>query len=222
MSEINIRKATIKDVEFLTEVIVEAEKGGTDKFGFASMLNLSEQDARFFIKKMLEEEIEGCEFSISSFLIASVEKKKIAAAGGWIEGMNEDNISSSTIKANLFSHILPIDNIRYMHQYISVLKELHHERKHQTLQIEYVYVNPEYRGQHLSEKIISRHIEYAKSIYPGLNEVYVQLFNTNINAKAAYEYLGFLLNKVSNNIAYNDITKKFPGNIKLEMIKNIQ
>lgn len=136
--------------------------------------------------------------------------------------MNEDNISSSTIKANLFSHILPIDNIRYMHQYISVLKELHHERKHQTLQIEYVYVNPEYRGQHLSEKIISRHIEYAKSIYPGLNEVYVQLFNTNINAKAAYEYLGFLLNKVSNNITYNDITKKFPGNIKLEMIKNIQ
>lgn len=220
MSELIIRKASSKDIEFLVEAIVEAEKGGTEKFGFASMLNLSESEARSYIKKMLEEEIDGCEFSVSSFLIVNIQKENVAAVGGWIEGINDDNQPSTTIKSNLFSYILPIENIKHMYQNSHVLKGIQHERKWHTLQIEYVYVKPQYRGKHLSEKLICKHIEYATHTHTDLSEVYVQLFEVNIYAKLVYEHLGFLINKISDN-TQDHTSEYFPGNIKIEMIKKI-
>ena len=94
-NEITIRRAAIKDMDFLVDTIVAAEKSGTDNFGLAKLFELSEGEMRTYIKAMLEEEIDGCEFSVSSFLVAEVDEKVVAAFAGWIEGQNEDELPSS-------------------------------------------------------------------------------------------------------------------------------
>ena len=65
-----IRPATLDDVEFIATTIIEAEKSSTDKIGPANYFGISESDYRNYLIQMLEEEIDGCELSISSFLIA--------------------------------------------------------------------------------------------------------------------------------------------------------
>ena len=69
-SEYSIRKATIKDVDFLAEVIIGAEKSLTNNLGIANFFELTEEKVKELIIAMLEEEVDGCDFSISSFFIA--------------------------------------------------------------------------------------------------------------------------------------------------------
>ena len=101
------RKATVDDVGFLVDVIVNAEKSGTDKFGLANLFGISEQEARNIISELLEEEIDGCEFSISSFVVAEYDGVPVSAFAGWIEGENEDDMPSGLLKSNLLAYYLP-------------------------------------------------------------------------------------------------------------------
>ncbi|MBQ1654959.1 MAG: hypothetical protein II060_14350, partial [Bacteroidales bacterium] len=82
------RRATIDDIDFVVDVIVNAEKGGTEKFGFANLFGISEREARHLLNEMLEEEIDGCEISINNFVVAEYKGETVAASGGWLEGDN--------------------------------------------------------------------------------------------------------------------------------------
>ena len=90
MSTFIIRDANIDDAPFLVDTIIEAEKSGTSILTYTTIFGLSESDARKYITLMFEEEIDGCEFSISSFLITEYNGKPVAAVGGWVEGVAED------------------------------------------------------------------------------------------------------------------------------------
>ena len=68
-SEYVIRKATINDANFLADVIIGAEKSLTENLGLANFFELTEEEVKELIIKMLEEEVDGCDFSISSFFI---------------------------------------------------------------------------------------------------------------------------------------------------------
>ena len=65
-----IRKATLQDVDFLADVIIGAEKSFTQNLGLANFFEISEERAKELLIAMLEEEVDGCEFSVSSFFIA--------------------------------------------------------------------------------------------------------------------------------------------------------
>ena len=106
------RDATIKDIDFLSKAIVEAKKGGSDMVGMANLFELSEDEFRKYVSQMLEEEIDGCDFSISSFIIAEYEGRPVATFGGWIEGANEDEMPSSMLKSNLIGYIIPLENVQ--------------------------------------------------------------------------------------------------------------
>ena len=105
--EIKIRQATLDDVEFLVDTIVAAEKSGTNNLGLAKLFELTESEMRTYIKVMLEEEIDGCEFSVSSFLVAEHKEKVVSAFAGWVEGQNEDGLPSAILKSNLVGYCLP-------------------------------------------------------------------------------------------------------------------
>ncbi len=87
------RQATIKDVPFLVDTIIAAEKSGTDIFTYSTIFGLTEEEARKYIAAMFLEEIDGCELSISSFLLAESNGHIAAAIGAWIEG--NEGISSN-------------------------------------------------------------------------------------------------------------------------------
>jgi len=56
------------------------------KLSYSTFFNLSEEQVRSYIIRMFEEEVDGCEFSLSSYLLYEYEGNPVASVGGWIEG----------------------------------------------------------------------------------------------------------------------------------------
>lgn len=157
-SKIIFRHATVNDIDFIVDTIVAAEKSGTDNFGLANLFEVTETEMRNYIKEMLEEEIDGCELSLSSFIVAEYEGEAVAAFGGWIEGKNEDDMPSPLLKANLINYYLPKEKVLASMAKADIVKPLQIDREAGAYQLEYSYTKPEYRGNGIMKDIIERHI----------------------------------------------------------------
>lgn len=188
-NEITIRRATIKDIDFLVDTIVAAEKSGTDNFGLAKLFELSEGEMRNYIKAMLEEEVDGCEFSVSSFLVAEHQGKVVSAFAGWVEGQNEDELPSAILKSNLVGYCLPMENVLKSQSKMEIVKPLQIEREEGTYQLEYSFTNPDYQGKGIMGAIIDAHIQQAVSL--GTKKMQVHVFENNPAAIRTYEKKGF-------------------------------
>lgn len=216
-----IRPATLDDRDFIVEAIISAEKSGTDKLGISTLFGLSEEEVCGYLVEMLKEEIDGCEFSVSSFLIAEVNQVPIAAMAGWIEGRNEDRLPSALLKSNLLGYVLPAKNLEHIRQLSDVIRDLQISREKDTYQIEYVYVSPDYRGHHLSERLLGEHYQRGCTEYRGIRKMQVQVFAGNFPALRAYEKFGFVRSKEYRGY-HPEITDYLPGNVKLLLEKIIK
>lgn len=185
------RDATIKDIDFLSTAIIEAKKGGSDMVGMANLFELSEKEFKGYVAQMLEEEIEGCDFSVSSFIIAEYEGKPVATFGGWVEGVNEDEMPSSLLKSNLIGYVIPLENVQKASEKSHLLENLQVEREEGTYQLEYGYTVPEHRGHHLIGKLIEKHEERAKSCPKPVSKIQVLVYDNNKAAISAYLKAGF-------------------------------
>ena len=210
-----IRLAGLNDIDFIVEAIIEAEKSGTDHCGFSTSFGLSEEETKSYLRGMLEEEIDGCEFSLDSFLIYEIDGTPVAAVAGWIEGDNSSDQPSSILKSNLIGYYLPKKNIEVAASLSQYINDLQIERTKGTLQIEYVYCRADYRGKGITKSLIQSHInkfnvEFAE----------VQVFGNNENAMALYQKLGFIVKSESvSNLP--DIIDYFPSNKKILFNKKI-
>ena len=190
MSEdIKIRRATLDDVDFLVDTIVAAEKSGTENFGLAKLFELSEDEMRPYIKAMLEEEIDGCEFSVNSFLVAEHLERVVSAFAGWVEGQNEDELPSAILKSNLIGYCLPMENVLKSQSKSDIVKPLQIEREKGTYQLEYSFTKPNYQGKGIMGAIIDAHVQQAVSL--GAKKIQVHVFENNPAAIKTYEKKGF-------------------------------
>lgn len=185
------RDATIKDIDFLSKAIVEAKKGGSDMCGMANLFELTEDEFRGYVSQMLEEEIDGCDFSISGFIIAEYDGQPVATCGGWIEGANEDEMPSSMLKSNLIGFVIPLENVQKAQDKAHLLEKLQVERIEGTYQLEYVFTEPEHRGHHLIGKLIEKHVERAKASSRAVSKMQVLVYDNNKAAITAYTKAGF-------------------------------
>lgn len=216
--EITIRRATLEDIAFLVDTIVAAEKSGTDNFGLAKLFGLSEEEMREYVKAMLEEEIDGCEFSVSSFIVAEKEGKVISAFAGWVEGQNEDELPSAILKSNLVGFCLPVENVKNSQSKADIVRPLQIEREEGTYQLEYSYTLPEFRGQGILKRIIEAHEHEAVS--KGVRKMQVHVFDNNPSAIRSYEKMGF--KEVGRFESNHPETKLFfPSNVELLMEKEL-
>lgn len=216
LNNLRIRKATLPDIDFLCEAIINAEKSGTDILPLCRIFEITETELRTLLQNILTSDTEGCELSLSSFLIAELDGNKASAAAGWMEGENELHLPSSLIKANLLNYFLPPDKIKTAGRNISMIGDVLIGRTPGTFQIEYVYVNPGYRGKKLAELTIKEHL---KAVKPGF-KAEVQVFGNNAAAKRSYEKAGFSVGSVHE--SKNPATTHFlPGNFKIRMTKII-
>ncbi len=216
--EIKIRRATLNDVDFLVDTIVAAEKSGTDNFGLAKLFELSEGEMRTYIKAMLEEEVDGCEFSVSSFLVADHHGKAVSAFAGWVEGQNEDELPSSILKSNLVGYCLPVENVKKSQSKSDIVRPLQIEREEGTYQLEYSYTLPEYRGRGILGSIIEAHEKEA--ISNNVKKLQVHVFDNNPSAIKSYEKKGFKITKRYES-TYPDTSMFFPSNVELLMEKEL-
>jgi ribosomal protein S18 acetylase RimI-like enzyme len=218
MDEFIIRQATIKDVPFLVDTIIEAEKSGTDILSYSTVFGLSEEEVKKYITAMLNEEIDGCELSISSFIIAEKNGQTAAAVAAWIEGM--EGIPSLILKGNLLNYILPKECSARAIMNNIILQDLHIEYIPGTMALGLVYVAPAFRGLNLSNILIDKRISQLLQINPLVKEMYVQVFGNNLRAIKAYEKANFKVVMVKESIKI-EILNYLPSNKKLLMKKEL-
>jgi len=192
-SKLIIRPATIDDVDFLATVIIEAEKSSTDKNGTANYFEITEEDYRKYLIEMLEEEIDGCELSISSFVVAEYDGAIVAARGGWLEGDNEDEMPSSLLKANLFQYYIPKENLAKGQEKHDIVKDIQIEREIGTYQFEFSYTKPDFRGLHIMGRLNAVHIDRAKQ--RGAHKMQVHAYKSNTKSINASCRSGFVIVK---------------------------
>ena len=216
--EIIIRRATTDDIDFLVDTIVAAEKSGTDNFGLATLFEISEEEMREYIKAMLDEEIDGCEFSISSFIVAETNGTVVAAFAGWVEGQNDDELPSAFLKSNLVGYCLPVEKVKNSQSKSEIVRPLQIEREVGTYQLEYSYTLPQYRGKGILGSIIDAHEQDAVS--NGVQKIQVHVFDNNQSAIKSYEKKGFKVAKRFES-AHPDTSVFFPSNIELLMEKEL-
>jgi ribosomal protein S18 acetylase RimI-like enzyme len=193
LSNFNIRNATTNDIDFLVQTIVEAEKSGTEKLSYTTIFGLNEQQTYQCLRKIFEEDYDGCELSISSFLVVEKDSEVIAAVSAWIE--SKDGVNSNTIKGSLLAYILPIWAIEKAAKVSNLISQLYIDNEKGILQIGVAYVLPQHRGKKLVQLLINEHIEKSIRLDEDFKEVQVQVFANNISAIMAYEKFGFKIFK---------------------------
>jgi ribosomal protein S18 acetylase RimI-like enzyme len=213
MSKYIFRPANLNDVDFLVKTIIEAEKSGSEIFSYSKVFNLSEDEVAAIFKEMFLEEIEGCEFSVSSYIVAEFENKVVAAIGAWVE---EEGNPSSKIKSNLLGYYLPKDAIHHAAQLAKITSELFIPHPIGTLSIVMVYVTPDHRGRNLIELLTNEHIKLNSEI----KELSVQVMSNNLPAIKSYLKVGF---ETTHQVKCNDekILHFLPGDEKLLMKKKL-
>ena len=191
----SIRPATINDVDFLAETVIQAEKSSTGMCGLANYFSVSEEEMRGYVKQMFEEEVDGCELSVSSFIVVEYEGKVVAAMGGWLEGDNEEGLSSAILKSNLLMYVMPKDIILGARENAAVVKDLTVEKEMGAYQLEYSYVVPEHRGQFLIQDLTEAHIARAKSHGPQVKKIEGHAFEANKVILMINKLMGFKITK---------------------------
>lgn len=188
-SKYRMRKATLDDVDFLVTTIIEAEKSSTKNLGLANYFEITESELRLYLKDILEEDINGCELSVSSFIVAEYEGKVVSTCGGWLEGHNEDSQPSSVLKSNLISYHFPKETVLNAQRKWEIVKDLQIEREWGIYQMEYSYTVPEHRGHHLVPRIKEVHIKQAKEL--GAKKIQAHVFANNIKSLRSNKRSGF-------------------------------
>lgn len=215
-----LRIATLSDINFIAKVIIEAEKSGSDKIGIATVFNLTESELQNYLVEILDEEIDGCEFSFSSFVIAEFNGQPVAAFGGWIENENENNQPSAILKSNLIGFVFPKEKLLTLKKNQEIIKDILIDREPHTHQLEYAYVDEEHRGHGLTNRIINQLLEIAKKKNPNLKKSQVQVYANNSSAIKVYERAGYyeIDRKESN---HSLILDYLPWNVKLVLEKKL-
>jgi GNAT superfamily N-acetyltransferase len=184
-----IRSAGLQDIAFLVKTIIEAEKSGTDILSYSTVFGLDEQQSAVYLSKILFEGVDGCELSTSSFLIAEIDEKPVAAVSAWIE--EREGIPSSLIKGSLLASVLPNEAILKSSGINCIISQLYAKCIPMSLQIGLVYVLKSYRGFGLAGRLINAQIIKALKDTRELRDIYVQVFGNNLPAIKSYQKIGF-------------------------------
>jgi len=179
MNEYLIREAAESDIPFLADAVIAAEKGNSDKLSFSTLFNLPEEKIKELLIAMFEEEIDGCEFSLSSFLVAECRGEHAGALCAWIEGF-EGAMLSSILKSNLILHTFPKESFEFFRTVSPIIKDILIDREPLTLQLEYMHITGKYVGQGIDLALLTKNEENALAKYPGLKKSQCQVYKNNI------------------------------------------
>lgn len=213
-----IRRATLRDIPFLVETIIEAEKSGTEILSYTTIFGLSVEETKVYIAQMLDEEIDHCELSVSSFMVAEDNDLIIAATGAWEEAA--EGLSSSILKGNLLGYTLPQECFLKAKKISATVNELSIEAFPNTIQLGLVYVSSNHRGKGLVKALIDAQVNRLTAENQDLKKMYVQVFANNQTAINAYVRAGFreeLLKTTENKI----VLSYLPSNSKILMCKEV-
>ena len=217
--KIIIREAKATDAEFIATAIIESEKSNTDRLGVANCFEITEEEYRGYVKQMLEEEVEGCELSLTSFLVVEIRGEVVAASAGWKECDNEDGMPSALIKSNLYHYFLPKEKLILGAQKSEMVKGIQIEREAGAYQLESSYTKAEYRGRHLRRMLEEAHFERARE--KGAKKVQTHVYGNNESSIRGCQNNGFAI--VRRYVSTNPQTKRlYPDDTMVLMERKLK
>lgn len=219
MSEYLFRQAEKKDISFLADVVIAAEKGNSNNLSYSTLFNLTEEKVREFIVLMFEEEIEGCEFSLSNYIVAEQNGKLVGGFGAWIECYN-GCLPSKILKSNLIHHFFGKKSIEFLKERSHIIKDVLSEREKMTLQFEHLFVSDNHRGHNIAGILIHKLEERALFNYPTLKKIQFQLFKNNDHVIKLFEKHGYRVVRYLRS-DHPEIKKYLPFNEKYIMEKEL-
>lgn len=219
LSGVYIRDANDSDIDFIIETIVRAEKGSGDKISYCRLFNISEDEFRKVLKKIIEEDINNFEFSLKSFKIAQFNGINVAAYGAWLE--SRDGISSGFLKINAFKAFLSKENMIRYKSTVSIVDEINIKRLPGTIQFESIYILEEFRGKNIGNLLVQALLNELIAKHPDQDIAYVQLIKQNELSLLAHQKYGFKIieEKTTEN---PEIFNYFSGNTRVLMEKKIK
>jgi GNAT superfamily N-acetyltransferase len=189
MSVITVRQADNQDISFLAKAVIEADKSGTNKSSYASIFCMDERALFQSIETLFSFDLEDCEFSVASFCICEFDGMPVGACAAWIENLND--LPSWQIKSSAMRYVVSKEALINLGNIQSLVSAFMPTRTSGSLQIESVYVEPEYRGKGILGKILSFQEARWKNKEHHVNLVEVMTYLSNETAIRSYEKYGF-------------------------------
>lgn len=189
LSDIKIIPATVKEIPFIVETIIAAEKSGTDVISTCRFFDFSENEYSEMIVELLNDNSPGYEYALSNYLVAFDQDKPVGAFGAWIEG--EDGISSIILKINAFIALVEREKIIEIKNRLQRLSWKNFRRDEGALQFEFAYVIPGYTKQGILQQIMAQQVKRYKNSGKNFNKAQVILEKENIPAIKSYQRFGF-------------------------------
>lgn len=210
-----IRRATLKDNDFIVSCIIESEKSGSDIFPYSAILGLTQNEFSQGIIEIFEEEIPNQPWTLDHWLIYEIDGKAAAGLCYWVEqgGM----ASSEMLKSQMLSYQFATQ-WKASKENLTVVSGINIPRKKDYIQLEHLYTNPDYRGQGLMKQLIKWVLDSHENDLSNKG-FEIQLLKSNSAALSLYEYMGFIVESTQCEPEVERLTL-LSSDCKVQMIKH--
>lgn len=215
---LSFRSAETKDIDFIIEAIIEAEKSGSNQIGTCHIFNLSEEEYKEILRDILVQDIKHFDYYLSGYLIAELNGEYVGTSGSWLEGA--EGMPSGIIRSAILLPYLDKSRISEINKSAKIISDFSISREPGTLQIEYVYIRGKFRGKGIFKSLVKNNISRNLNIY-SFSKAQSILFKENASSYNPLLKMGY---NIVEEKCVNDpgILKFFPYNTKvlLEIDKN--
>lgn len=220
VSSLSVRSAMAADLSFVCRAILEAEAGGKGPIPWCALFGFAESEFEAILREILEEGIEGQEWCLEHFRIATLEHQPVAALSAWIEG--EEGSGSAMLKSALMYHFISEERRSAAQARLEIFSRLRLPRKPGALQLECIFTAPEWRGKGVMPVFLEKILKEIKSQPHPVRDAEIQLSGDNAPALAAYRKAGFeLTEEVQYPGPESEIHAVFPGKSRIQLLKQI-
>ncbi len=211
IENLSIRQATINDIDFVIEAIIESEKSSSNVISSCNIFALCEEEFRKILKEVLQQDIPDYDYYLSGFLVAEIDGEYVGALGSWLEAA-EDN-PSGIIKATILFPYLDRSKMKEISKNTKVIKGLTLNREPHTLQLEHGYTREPYRRQGVFTNLIKTNILHNKEKYE-FDKVQGILFKANYKSFNAHIKFGYAVAE-EKHVDDPGVLKYFPFDTKV-------
>lgn len=193
MDDLVFRKATLADLPFLIRAVKAAEKLGTASCTYEKLFLLSAAEVDSLLHQALSIESGGYQLALNTFFVYTRGGVPVACCSSWIEAA--DGVPSGFKIAAVLCDLLGFEKWIDAKAAIKAFADATPQRTVGALQMETFYVEPGYRGQGLTVRIIDSVLRCFDSIAASAKIAEITMFEGNSDALGAYQKAGFHIHR---------------------------
>lgn len=188
-ASVKFRKGEERDIEFLVDGIILAEKSGSEILSYSTIFELPEPKIKELLMQILAEDVTGQELCYSGYTVAEVDGKQAGALCSWVEG--EGGQSSSILKGTLLQYFFPAESLQKAMAKKSLLDQVTIHRTHGLLMLENGWVADGFRGAGVFKAMFLEKFRLFREQYPNIKTCQAQFMKSNPVGIPFYLKLGF-------------------------------